>query len=86
MVMVESTWIHLWVFNFIPLIFLPISVPIPSIFYHYCTVIQLDSSQGILIQRAMCQRWAYRPFSTEESLGSVLSMKNTWDRCESVAI
>ena len=40
-------WVHFWVFNSIPLIYLLISVPIPcSIFYHYCSVIQLEVRDG----------------------------------------
>ena len=30
-------WVHFWVFSSIPLIFLPVSVPIPCSFYHYCS-------------------------------------------------
>jgi hypothetical protein len=35
-----GVWIHFWVFNSVPLIFLP--VPIPCSFYHYCSAIQLE--------------------------------------------
>jgi hypothetical protein len=37
-----SVWVHFWVFNSIPLIFLPDSVPVPCSFYHYCSVVQLE--------------------------------------------
>jgi len=29
-------WVHFWVFNFIPLIYLPVTVPISCSFYHCC--------------------------------------------------
>jgi hypothetical protein len=35
-----------WVFNSIPLIFLPVSVPIPYSFYYYFSVIQLEVRDG----------------------------------------
>ena len=33
-----GAWVHFWVFNSIPLIYLTVSVPIPYSFYHYCPV------------------------------------------------
>ena len=41
-----SVWVHFWVFNSIPLIFLPDSVPVPCSFYHYCSVVQLEVRDG----------------------------------------
>jgi hypothetical protein len=38
----RGVWVHFWVFNSIPLIYLPVFVPIPCSFYHYCSVIQLE--------------------------------------------
>jgi hypothetical protein len=32
-------WVHVWVFNSIPLIYLPVSAPISSNFYHYCSIV-----------------------------------------------
>jgi hypothetical protein len=37
-----GAWIYFWVFNFIPLIHLSISVPVLCGFYHYCFVVQLE--------------------------------------------
>jgi hypothetical protein len=39
-------WVHFWVFNSIPLIFLPILVPIPFSSYHYYSVVQLEVRHG----------------------------------------
>ena len=35
-------WVHFWIFNSIPLIFLPVSVLISYSFYHFCSVIHLE--------------------------------------------
>jgi len=40
--MTIGVWVHLWVFNSIPLVYLSVSVPIPCSFYHYCSVILLE--------------------------------------------
>jgi hypothetical protein len=37
-----GVWAHFWVFNSIPLIFLPVSVPIPCSFYHNYSALQLE--------------------------------------------
>jgi hypothetical protein len=53
-------WVHFWVFNSIPLIFLPVSVPIPCSFYHNCSEVQLevrdgDSSRGsFIVENSFC--------------------------------
>jgi hypothetical protein len=42
-------WVHFWLFNSMPLIFLPVSVSIPCrvfIYYHNCSVIQLEVRDG----------------------------------------
>jgi hypothetical protein len=39
-------WVHFWVFNSIPFIYLLVSVLIPCSFYHYCFVIQLEVREG----------------------------------------
>jgi hypothetical protein len=39
-------WVNIWVFNSIPLIFLPLSVPIPCSFCHSCSVVQLEVRDG----------------------------------------
>jgi len=41
-----GVWVHFWVFNSIPLVYLPVSVPIPYSFYHYCSVILLEIRDG----------------------------------------
>ena len=37
-----NLWVCLWVFNFLPLIYLSVSVPI----YHYCLVVQFEDKDG----------------------------------------
>ena len=55
-----GVWVHFWVFNSILLIFLPISVPIPYSFYHYCSVIQLEvrdsdfSRSSFIVENSFC--------------------------------
>jgi hypothetical protein len=39
-------WVHFWTFISTPLVSLPVSVPIPYRFYHYCSVIQFDIRDG----------------------------------------
>ena len=39
-------WVHFWVFNFIPLIYLSVAVPVPCSFYDNCSVVQLEVRQG----------------------------------------
>jgi hypothetical protein len=44
-----GVWVYVWVFHPIPLIYLPVSVPIPCVFFflnHYCSVVQLEFSVG----------------------------------------
>jgi hypothetical protein len=43
-----GVWVHFWIFNSTPLIFLPISVPVQYSFYHYCPVGQLEVRMVIL--------------------------------------
>jgi hypothetical protein len=45
--MTISLWVHFWVFNPVPLIYLPVSVLIPCSFYHDCSVIQLEVRNGV---------------------------------------
>jgi hypothetical protein len=35
-------WVHFWVFNSIPLIYLSVAVPVPCSFYHNCSEVQLE--------------------------------------------
>ena len=37
-----GVWVHFWVFNSIPLIYLPVTVPIPCSFYHHCSIVLLE--------------------------------------------
>jgi hypothetical protein len=41
-----GVWVHFWVFNSIPFIYLPFIVPIPYSFYHCCSVIQHEIRDG----------------------------------------
>ena len=46
-------WVHFWVFNSIPLIYLFVTIPVCS-FYHNCSVVELeiragDSTRGTFI-------------------------------------
>jgi hypothetical protein len=41
-----GVWVHFWIFNSIPLIYLPITVPIPCSFYHNCSVVQFEVRDG----------------------------------------
>ena len=45
--MTKGVWVHFLVFNSIPLIFLPVSVPIPCTFLNlYCSVRQIEIRDG----------------------------------------
>jgi hypothetical protein len=37
-----GVWVHFWVFNSAPLIYMPVFLPIPWRLFHYCSVIQLE--------------------------------------------
>ena len=39
--MTIGVWVHLWVFNSVPLVYLSVAIPVPSSFYHNCSVVQL---------------------------------------------
>jgi hypothetical protein len=50
----KGVWVHFWVLNTIPLIYLSVTVPIPCSFYHNYSVVQLevrhsDSTRGSFI-------------------------------------
>ena len=36
-----GVWVHFWVFNSIPLVYLSVSIPVPCSFYHNCSVVKL---------------------------------------------
>ena len=37
-----GVWVYFWIFDSIPLIDLSFTVPIPCMFYHYCSVVQIE--------------------------------------------
>jgi hypothetical protein len=39
-------WVHFWVFNSIPLVYLFVVLPVPCRFYHNCFVVQLEVRHG----------------------------------------
>jgi hypothetical protein len=53
-------WVHFWVFNSIPLIYLSVALPVPCCFYHNDSVIQLeikdgDSTRGpFIVENSFC--------------------------------
>ena len=56
-----SVWVLIWVFNSIPLNFLPVFVPIRySFFYHYCSVAELEvrdgdsTSRSFVLENSFC--------------------------------
>jgi hypothetical protein len=55
-----GVWVHFWVFNSIPLVYLSVAVPVPCSFYHNCSVVQLeirhgDSTRGsLIIENSFC--------------------------------
>ena len=55
-----GVWVHFWVFNSIPLIYLSVAVPVPCSFYHNCSVLQLnvwhsDSTRGSFnLEKSFC--------------------------------
>ena len=55
-----AVWIHFWIFNFIPLIYLSVAVPVPCSFYHNCSAVQLvvrdgDSTRGsLIVENSFC--------------------------------
>ena len=44
--MTIGVWVHLWIFNSIQLIYLPVTVLIPCSFYHYCSIVKLEVRDG----------------------------------------
>jgi hypothetical protein len=36
-----GVWVHFWVFNSIPLVYLSVALPVPCSFYHNCSVVKL---------------------------------------------
>ena len=55
-----GVWVHFWVFNSIPLIYLSVIVPVPYNFYHNGSVVQLevrhgDSTRGsFIVENSFC--------------------------------
>ena len=36
-----GVWVHLWVFNSVPLVYFSVAIPVSCSFYHNCSVVQL---------------------------------------------
>jgi hypothetical protein len=55
-----GVWVHFWVFNSIPLVYLSFAISVPYSFYHNCSVVQLevgdgDSTRGsFIIENTFC--------------------------------
>jgi hypothetical protein len=55
-----GVWVHFWVFNSIPLIYLSVTVLVPHSFYHNCFVVQLEVRHGnstrgsFIIENSFC--------------------------------
>jgi hypothetical protein len=41
-----GVWVHFWVFNSIPSIYLSFALPVPCSFYHNCSVVKLEVNHG----------------------------------------
>jgi hypothetical protein len=58
-------WVHFWVFNSIPLIYLPVTIQIPCSFNQYCSVVQLevwdaDFSRGsFIVENSTLLSWIF---------------------------
>jgi hypothetical protein len=46
-------WVHYWVFNSIQLIYLSVIVPVSCIYYHNCSVVQIN------VRHSIFQRFFY---------------------------
>jgi len=55
-----GVWVNFWVFNSIPLIYLPVSVPISYNFYHYCSVILLEVRDGDSPRSSFIVEYSFR--------------------------
>ena len=55
-----GVWVHFWVFNSIPLVYLSVAIPGPCSFYHNCSVVQLEVRHGnstrdsFIIEESFC--------------------------------
>jgi hypothetical protein len=54
--MTIGVWVQFWIFNSIPLTYLPVTVPIPCSFYHSCSVVPLDARDGDFPRRFLLLR------------------------------
>jgi hypothetical protein len=77
-----AVWIHFWVLNSIPLIYLSVIVHVPCSFYHNCFIVQLnirhaDSTRGsFIVENSFCyprffiipDEFAICPFYLSEEL------------------
>ena len=55
-----GVWVHFWVFNSIPLVYLSVAMPVLCSFYHDCSVLYLsvrhgDSTRGtFILEKSFC--------------------------------
>ena len=55
-----DVWVHFWVFNSTPFVYLSVIVPVLCSFYHNCSVLQLevrhgDSTRGsFIVENSFC--------------------------------
>ena len=55
-----GVWIHFWVFNSIPLVYLSVAIPVPCSFYHNCSVVKLEFRHGdcprgsFIVENSVC--------------------------------
>ena len=82
--MTIGVWVHFWVFNSVPMIYLSAIVLIPCSFYHNCSVVQLevrdgDSNRGsFIVENSFCYP---RIFIQDEFANclSLLSEELSWN-------
>jgi hypothetical protein len=55
-----GVWVHFWVFNSIPFIYLSVTIQVPSSFYHNYSVVQLEVREGdstrssFIVEKSFC--------------------------------
>jgi hypothetical protein len=80
--MIIGVWVHFWVFNSIPLIYLSVAVPVPCSFLnHNCSVVQLevwhgDSTTGSLLLRIVFAIIGFLLFQMNLQIALYKSVKN----------
>ena len=84
-------WIHFWVFNSIPLMYLSVIVPVPFSFYHYCSVVKLevgdgDSTRGSFIVENSFALWGFLLFQMNLQIALSNSVKNSAETLIGIAL